>query len=71
MTRSVLEGVSFGLRDSLELMKGAGLTDVNQIRATGVGEDAAPRWNFVASATGGLFAEPDKTQSTNGNDKLL
>ncbi len=37
MTRAVLEGVSFGLRDSLELMKAAGLADVSQIRVTGGG----------------------------------
>jgi xylulokinase len=37
MTRAVLEGVSFGLRDSLELMKAAGLTGVSQIRVTGGG----------------------------------
>jgi len=37
MTRAVLEGVSFGLRDSMELMKSAGLADVNQIRVTGGG----------------------------------
>jgi xylulokinase len=37
MTRAVLEGVSFGLRDGMELMKSAGLPDVSQIRATGGG----------------------------------
>ncbi|MEM7116823.1 MAG: xylulokinase [Chloroflexota bacterium] len=37
MTRAVLEGVAFGLRDSLELMKGIGLTNITQIRASGGG----------------------------------
>ncbi len=37
MTRAVLEGVAFGLRDSFELMKGAGLADVQQVRASGGG----------------------------------
>jgi len=37
MTRSVLEGVAFGLRDSFELMKGAGLSGINQVRVTGGG----------------------------------
>jgi xylulokinase len=41
MTRAVLEGIAFGLRDSLELMKGAGLGDVNQVRVTGGGARSA------------------------------
>lgn len=37
MTRAVLEGVAFGLRDSFELMKGAGLANINQVRVSGGG----------------------------------
>ncbi|MDJ0754945.1 MAG: xylulokinase [Ardenticatenaceae bacterium] len=37
MTRAVLEGVAFGLRDSFELMKEAGLADVTQVRVSGGG----------------------------------
>ena len=37
MTRAVLEGVAFGLRDSFELMKGAGLSDIKQVRVSGGG----------------------------------
>ncbi len=37
MTRAVLEGVSFGLRDGFELMKSAGLADVTQVRVSGGG----------------------------------
>jgi xylulokinase len=37
LTRAVLEGVAFGLRDSFELMKVAGLADVTQVRASGGG----------------------------------
>jgi xylulokinase len=37
LTRAVLEGVSFGLRDSFELMKGIGLSDITQVRVTGGG----------------------------------
>lgn len=37
LTRAVLEGVAFGLRDSFELMKGAGLTAVTQVRIAGGG----------------------------------
>jgi hypothetical protein len=31
MTRSVIEGVSFGLRDSMELIKSAGLGKIEQV----------------------------------------
>lgn len=37
LTRAVLEGVAFGLRDSFELMKNAGLANVTQVRVTGGG----------------------------------
>jgi xylulokinase len=37
LTRAVLEGVSFGLRDSFELMKSAGLENISQVRVTGGG----------------------------------
>jgi xylulokinase len=37
LTRAVLEGVAFGMRDSLELMRSAGLPPSTEIRATGGG----------------------------------
>jgi xylulokinase len=37
LTRAVLEGVAFGLRDGLDLMIGAGLEPPSQIRASGGG----------------------------------
>ncbi|MGZ5295129.1 MAG: xylulokinase [Actinomycetota bacterium] len=37
LTRAVLEGVAFGLRDSLELMRAVGLAPSTEIRATGGG----------------------------------
>ncbi|HLA92635.1 MAG TPA: xylulokinase [Actinomycetota bacterium] len=37
LTRAVLEGVAFGLRDSLELMRAMGLVPSTEIRATGGG----------------------------------
>lgn len=36
-SRAVIEGVAFGLRDSFELMKSAGLAAINQVRASGGG----------------------------------
>jgi xylulokinase len=46
MTRAVLEGVAFGLRDSLELMRGAGLAEISQIRAAGGGL-RSPLWRQI------------------------
>ena len=37
MTRAVLEGVAFGLRDSFELIKSAGLEEIKQVRVSGGG----------------------------------
>lgn len=37
MTRAVLEGVGFGLRDSFELMKQIGLSSIQQVRISGGG----------------------------------
>jgi len=41
MTRSVLEGVAFGLRDSMELIKDAGLGQIEQVRVSGGGAQSA------------------------------
>lgn len=43
LTRAVLEGVSFGLKDSFELMKSAGLSEISQVRVTGGGAKS-PIW---------------------------
>jgi xylulokinase len=37
LTRAVLEGVACGLRDSFELIKSAGLTEITQVRVSGGG----------------------------------
>lgn len=46
LTRAVLEGVSFGLRDSFELMKNAGLENITQVRVTGGGAKS-PLWRQI------------------------
>jgi xylulokinase len=43
LTRAVLEGVGFGLRDSFELMKGVGLAAIRQVRVSGGGA-RSPLW---------------------------
>jgi len=37
MTRAVLEGVAFGLKDSFTLIQNAGLGEITQVRASGGG----------------------------------
>lgn len=46
LTRAVLEGVAFGLRDSFELMKSAGLVDIKQVRVSGGGA-RSPLWRQI------------------------
>ncbi len=46
LSRSVLEGVAFGMRDGLELMKAAGLGETTQIRVTGGGA-RSPLWRQI------------------------
>lgn len=41
LTRAVLEGVAFGLRDSFELMKSVGLSSIQQVRVSGGGARSA------------------------------
>ncbi len=48
MTRSVIEGVSFGLRDSMELIKSAGLGKIQQVRVSGGGA-RSPLWRQMLS----------------------
>ena len=46
MTRAVLEGVAFGLRDSFELMKSVGLAEIKQVRVSGGGAKS-PLWRQI------------------------
>ena len=41
MTRAVLEGVAYGLRDSFELIKSSGLESIRQVRVSGGGARSA------------------------------
>jgi len=45
-TRAVLEGVAFGLKDSFELMKSAGLGSIHQVRVSGGGAKS-PLWRQI------------------------
>jgi xylulokinase len=52
LTRAVLEGVAFGLRDSLELMRGVGMEPPGQIRVTGGGSKSALWRGILADVLG-------------------
>jgi xylulokinase len=62
MTRAVLEGVAFGLRDGLDLMVAAGLAPPTQIRASG-GGIASPLWRqILADVLGAQIATVTTTE---------
>jgi xylulokinase len=62
MTRAVLEGVTFGLRDGLELMVEAGMPRPTQFRASGGGL-ASPLWRqLLADVLGAEIAAPSTTE---------
>lgn len=52
MTRSVVEGISFGLRDCFELMRESGLEAFNQVRITGGGSHSAIWRQILADVLG-------------------
>ena len=62
MTRAVLEGVAFGLRDGLDLMIEAGMPAPAQIRASG-GGIASPLWcQILADVLGADIATVETTE---------
>jgi xylulokinase len=63
MTRAVLEGVAFGLKDSFTLIKNAGAGAVKQVRASGGGAKSALWRQIMASA---LEAELVTVNTTEG-----
>ena len=52
MTRAVLEGVAFGLKDSFTLIQNAGLGAITQVRASGGGTKGALWRQILASVLG-------------------
>ncbi len=63
MTRAVLEGVSFGLKDSFTLIQNAGLGAITQIRASGGGTQSVLWRQILASV---LNAELVTVNTTEG-----
>ena len=63
MTRALLEGVSFGLKDSFTLIQNAGLGAITQVRASGGGTKGALWRQIMASV---LEAELVTVNTTEG-----
>jgi xylulokinase len=63
LTRAVLEGVSFGLKDIFSLIQNAGLGEIRQVRASGGGTKGALWRQILASA---LEAELVTVNTTEG-----
>ena len=63
LTRSVLEGVAFGLRDSFTLIGEAGLGDIHQVRVSGGGA-RSPLWQQILADV--LGAELVTVNTTEG-----
>jgi len=63
MTRAVLEGVTFGLKDSFTLIQNAGMGAITQVRATGGGTKSALWRQILASV---LEAELVTVNTTEG-----
>jgi xylulokinase len=71
LTRAVLEGVAFGLRDGLDLMTGAGMPAPEQIRASG-GGIASPLWRqILADVLGAEIATVNTTEGAAFGAALL
>jgi xylulokinase len=63
MTRAVLEGVAYGLKDSFELIRNAGLGEIQQVRASGGGMKS-PLWRQILADV--LETELVETNTTEG-----
>jgi xylulokinase len=62
LTRAVMEGVAFGLRDGLDLMVAAGMLRPSQILGSG-GGTASPVWRqILADVLGAEIATPSTTE---------
>ena len=71
MTRAVLEGVAFGLRDGLDLMVEAGMPSPTTIRASG-GGTASPVWrSILADVLGADIATVDTPEGAAFGAALL
>jgi len=71
MTRAVLEGVAFGLRDSFELIKGAGLPSIEQVRISGGGAKSTLWRQILADTFNAEFVTVNTTEGAAYGAALL
>lgn len=71
LTRAVLEGVSFGLKDSFTLIQQAGLGEIRQVRASGGGTKSALWRQILASALGAELVTVNTTEGAAYGAALL
>ncbi len=71
MTRAVLEGVAYGLRDSMELMKASGLGEIAQIRVSGGGAKSALWRQILADVMGSELVTVNTTEGAAFGAALL
>ena len=71
LTRAVLEGVAFGLRDGLDLMTAAGMPAPDQIRASGGGTASALWCQILADVLDAEIATVDTTEGAAYGAALL
>src|SRR5262249_41055501 len=62
LTRAILEGVAFGLKDSFELLNAAGLGDLDQVRVSGGGAKGALWRQILADVLGVELAMVNTTE---------
>lgn len=71
MTRALLEGVAFGLRDSFELMRATGLAGISQVRITGGGARSTLWCQILADVLGVELATVNTTEGAAYGAALL
>jgi xylulokinase len=71
LTRAVLEGVAFGLRDSFELMKNAGLGSIDQVRVSGGGAKSLLWQQILADIFGSELVTVNTTEGAAFGAALL
>jgi xylulokinase len=71
LTRAVLEGVAFGLRDIFSLMQGVGLRTVNQVRVSGGGARSTLWRQILADVLGVELVTVDTTEGAAFGAALL
>lgn len=71
LTRAVLEGVAFGIKDSFTLIQNAGLGDIQQVRASGGGAKSALWRQIMADVLGAELATVNTTEGAAYGAALL